>query len=93
MIAVWVLAVIVGIALLSAVLTPYVRSQRHDATISLGNVVGMKLRNVDPVMIAQARGMLLNAGFDVSVNQMETQQLAGGKPLAIANAMVAAGAA
>lgn len=61
--------------------------------ISLRDVNAMKWRKVDPVMIAEARGMLANAGIDVSLAQLETQHLAGGKPLALARALVKARAA
>ncbi len=69
---------------------PWFRARKHDPTISLRDVTAMKWRRVDPVMIAEARGMLANAGIDVSLAQLETQHLAGGKPLSLARALVKA---
>lgn len=88
--AAYIMACAVVIALLWSLLAPWQRAKRHDPAITLGQVLGMKFRKVDPVSIAQSRRMLADAGIDVSLSQLETQHLAGGKPLALARALVKA---
>jgi uncharacterized protein YqfA (UPF0365 family) len=88
--ATYILAGAAVIALLWSLLAPWLRAKREDPAITLGQVLGMKFRKVDPVPVAQARRMLADVGIDVSLSQLETQHLAGGKPLALARALVTA---
>ena len=59
--------------------------------ISLFNIVGMSLRKVPPRLIVNTRIIAFKAGLkDISVADLETHYLAGGKVTEIVRAMIAA---
>ena len=59
--------------------------------ISLFNIVGMSLRKIPPQIIVNARINSYKAGLkDISVSDLETHFLAGGRVLEVVRAMIAA---
>jgi uncharacterized protein YqfA (UPF0365 family) len=59
--------------------------------ISFFNIIGMSLRKIPPRVIVQARINSFKAGLkDVTVNDLETHFLAGGRVIDVVGAMIAA---
>lgn len=93
---VWVLliiAAIFGVGLLfflSRFIGLWVQAWVSGASVSLGSLVGMWLRKVNPRMIVLSRIQSVKAGLDISTNQLETHYLARGDVPRVINAMIAA---
>jgi len=59
--------------------------------ISIFNIIGMSLRKIPPKLIVDARICAFKAGLkDISVNDLETHYLAGGRVNDVVKAMIAA---
>ncbi len=68
----------------------YVRALMSGAHVSLGSLVGMKLRRVPPAMIVDARIQLVKAGLNINTDLLEAHYLAGGDVRNVVNALIAA---
>lgn len=68
----------------------YIQALFSGARVGILELVGMKLRKVDPRTIVYSRIRAVKAGLDISTNQLETHYLAGGRVPAVINALVAA---
>jgi len=60
------------------------------AKISLRELIGMKLRKVDPRLIVLAKIQAVQAGLDISTTALESHYLAGGRVRNIVIALIAA---
>ena len=91
-----VFLVIVGIILLIFLLVFFsflrlwIQSLLTGADISILNLVGMKLRNVDYNMIVKQKIALVQAGIKISTADMEAHYLSGGRVPKTAMAVIAA---
>ncbi len=63
------------------------------ASVSLPNIIFMRLRKVDPYIIVFSRIRAVKAGLDISTNQLENHFLAGGRVTNVVSALIAARAA
>jgi uncharacterized protein YqfA (UPF0365 family) len=61
-----------------------------NAKVSLFTLVGMKLRRVKPAMIVLPLIQATKAGLDISINQLESHYLSGGKVGRVVDALIAA---
>ncbi len=68
----------------------WIRALASGARVSIGSLVGMKLRKVPPLVIVDAKIMAVKAGIDVSTNDLETHYLAGGNVNKVIRALIAA---
>lgn len=68
----------------------YIQALFSGAKVGLLDLIGMKLRKVDPRVIVYSRIRAVKAGIDVSTNQLETHYLAGGRVPSVINALIAA---
>ncbi len=68
----------------------YIQALFSGAKVGLLDLVGMKLRKVDPRVIVYSRIRAVKAGIDISTNQLETHYLAGGRVPSVINALIAA---
>jgi uncharacterized protein YqfA (UPF0365 family) len=68
----------------------WIRALASGARVSIGSLIGMKLRKVSPLVIVDARIMAVKAGLDVSTNDLETHYLAGGNVNKVIRALIAA---
>lgn len=57
--------------------------------ISIGNMIGMRLRRVNPKNIVRPLIKAVKAGLDVNINQLEAHYLAGGDVDNVINALIA----
>ncbi|HVZ93654.1 MAG TPA: flotillin-like protein FloA [Phycisphaerales bacterium] len=67
----------------------YIQALFSGARVGILELVGMKLRKVDPRTIVYSRIRAVKAGLDISTSQLETHYLAGGRVPAVINALVA----
>jgi len=93
----WIaIAVVLGLIALFIVilvgnyLALWVQAALSNARVSFPNIIGMKLRNVDPRTIILSRIQAVKAGLGLSTNQLETHFLAGGHVRTVVNALIAA---
>ncbi|HLL88377.1 MAG TPA: flotillin-like protein FloA [Tepidisphaeraceae bacterium] len=68
----------------------YVRAWISGAHVGLLDLIGMRLRRVNPPAIVNARIQASRAGLDISTPEMESHVLAGGDVQRVINAMIAA---
>ena len=61
-----------------------------NAHVGIFELIGMRLRKVDPRIIVYGRIRAVKAGLDISTAQLETHYLAGGRVPAVINALIAA---
>ncbi len=71
----------------------WVRALMSGARVTLGSLIGMKLRKVPPLLIVDCKIMAVKAGIDISTNELETHFLAGGNVNKVIMALIAAGKA
>jgi uncharacterized protein YqfA (UPF0365 family) len=89
----FILLAILVVVLLSVFfyfLKVWVRAWMSGAYISLLNLLGMKLRNVPPTLIVDARIRAVKAGLPLSSDQLEAHFLAGGDVINVVQALIAA---
>lgn len=91
------IAVVVGIVLLVilSVIAQFFRlwlqAYMSNAEVSMFDLIGMRLRRVDASTIVIAKIQLIKAAIhDVSVNDLESHYLAGGRVTDVSRAMIAA---
>jgi len=88
--------IVLGIALLISLIFIlnfaglYVRALVSGAHVTFMDLIGMRIRNVNPLVIVNSRIQAMRAGLRVSSNEMESHVLAGGNVMRVINAMIAA---
>ncbi len=80
---------IVGIMALNFI-NLWIQALLSGARVSIFDLIGMKLRKVDPRTIVLSRIRAVKAGLDVGTSQLETHYLAGGRVPSVINALIAA---
>jgi len=68
----------------------YIQALFSGARVGIIDLIGMRLRKVDPRTIVYSRIRAVKAGIDLSANQLETHYLAGGRVPTVINALIAA---
>ena len=68
----------------------WIQALMAGARVSLFQLVGMRLRRVDPRIIVTSRIQAIRAGINISSDQLETHYLSGGRVRSVVNALVAA---
>ena len=69
----------------------WLQAYMSNADVTLFDLIGMRLRKVDAVSVVLAKIQLVKAGIhDVSVNDLESHYLAGGRVPNVSRAMIAA---
>ena len=95
-IALIVVAVIVAIvvfAVLFQFLALWIQALFSGAKVSLFELIGMRLRKIDPRTIVLSRIRAVKANLDISTAQLETHYLAGGRVPTVITALIAADSA
>jgi len=90
-----VLVIVLFIALIAFIIVSqfiglYVRSWVSGASVSLVDLIGMRLRKVNTLAIVNSRIQAHRAGLQISTAEMESHYLAGGNVQRVINAMIAA---
>ncbi|NCD23066.1 MAG: UPF0365 family protein [Spartobacteria bacterium] len=84
------IVVVVLLGIFFYFLKVWVRAWMSGAYISLLNLLGMKLRNVPPTLIVDARIRAVKAGLPLDTDQLEAHFLAGGDVINVVQALIAA---
>jgi uncharacterized protein YqfA (UPF0365 family) len=84
------LVVIVIFVVIFQFLGLYVRALVSGSHVGLVELIGMRVRNVNPVAIVNSRIQASRAGLNISTPEMESHVLAGGDVQRVINAMIAA---
>lgn len=85
-----VLIIIVLVAVVFQVIGIWIRALVSGASVTLGSLIGMKLRRVNPSLIVDARIRLVKAGLSINTDLLEAHFLAGGDVITVVNALIAA---
>ncbi|MBN2301974.1 MAG: flotillin-like protein FloA [Lentisphaerae bacterium] len=85
-----VIFVIAFLAIFLHFLGVWIRALMSGAKVSLGSLVGMKLRRVPPSLIVDARIRLVKAGLSLETDALEAHYMAGGDVINVVNALIAA---
>ena len=92
-IALIVIAAIIFLVVLIGVgqfLNLWIQALFSGAKVALWDLIGMRLRKVDPRIIVYGRIRAVKANLDISTRQLETHYLAGGRVPSVINALIAA---
>lgn len=92
-IAIVVVAGLVGLIIFIAVfqfLSLWIRAFMSNASVGLFEIVAMRLRKVDVHLVVHGRIRAVQAGLDISTNQIQTHYLAGGDIRRVISALIAA---
>ncbi|MDE1170644.1 MAG: flotillin-like protein FloA [Verrucomicrobium sp.] len=68
----------------------WIRAWISGASVSFGNLIGMRLRRISPSLVVNQRITAVRSGLDISTAQLETHYLAGGNIEAVVRALIAA---
>jgi len=91
----WILIgvlVVIGLsflALFGPLFGLWLQALAAHADVRMFDLIGMRLRKVDPEMIVLARIQAVRAGLGVSTEELESHYLAGGRPVDVIRAMIA----
>lgn len=88
-----VLAVLVVFLAVFFALVPvgtWFRALVSGARISMGRLIGMRLRRINIRMIVEAYINAVKAGLEIDVVELETHYMAGGDVLKVVNALISA---
>jgi len=93
----WIVAVIVGLVafviliIIAQFFRLWLQAYMSNADVRLFDLIGMRLRKVDLSTVVLAKIQLVKAGIhDVTVNDLESHYLAGGRVVNVSRAMIAA---
>jgi uncharacterized protein YqfA (UPF0365 family) len=92
-IALIVVAALVGLIFFIAIfqfLALWIQAHFSNASVGLFEIVAMRLRKVDVRHVVAGRIRAVQAGLDISTNQIQTHYLAGGDIRRVISAMIAA---
>lgn len=88
-----ILAVVIVLIAIFVSLVPvrhWFRSLVSGAYISMGRLIGMKLRRVNVSKIVDAFIMAKKAGITIDINEIETHEMAGGNIVKVVNSLISA---
>lgn len=81
---------LIAVFIFSRFFNLWIQALFSGAPVSMGRLIGMRLRRIDPRAIVFARIRLKYAGIEVSAEDLETHHLAGGDVGRVADALIAA---
>ena len=87
------LAVIIGLVFLllfAPAFGLWIQALAAKANVGIMELIGMRLRRVNPSVIVLSRIQAVRAGLEVSTGELETHYLAGGRPVNVVRALIAA---
>ncbi len=90
LIVVAVILAIVVAAVLMQFLALWIQALFSGAKVALWDLIGMRLRKIDPRTIVLSRIRAVKANLDIATAQLETHYLAGGRVPSVITALIAA---
>ncbi len=88
-----IILLVIGLIFLAVIISFFrlwIRAALSNAHVSMWNLIGMKLRKVNPQVIVDSRIMAVKAGLNITTDELETHYLAGGNVLRVVQALIAA---
>ncbi len=89
-IAVLVLIVVVFLAMFLPMFGLWIQALSAKAGVGIFELIGMKLRKVNPRTIVLSRIQAVRAGLNLTTEELETHYLAGGRVMNVVRALIAA---
>ncbi|HOO22109.1 MAG TPA: flotillin-like protein FloA [Clostridia bacterium] len=92
LIAVGIVLIILAVAVFF-ILVPvsiWFRALVSGATVSMGKLIGMRLRKIKIAMIVDAYITAIKAGLTIDINELETHYMAKGDVIKVVNALISA---
>ena len=89
-IAVLILVGIVFLAVFASLFSLWIQAIAARAKVTIMELIGMKLRKVNPQVIVLSRIQAVRAGLELSTAELENHYLAGGRPVNVVRALIAA---
>ncbi|GAG03203.1 unnamed protein product, partial [marine sediment metagenome] len=92
----WVVLVLIGlpIAVIVLMLVPlfglWIQALSARAGVGIFALIGMRLRRVNPRLIVLSRIQAVRAGLELTTEELESHFLAGGRPMNVVRALIAA---
>jgi len=68
----------------------WIAAWSSGAPVSMGTLIGMRLRRVPPATVVNARISAVKAGLQITINDLEAHFLAGGNVVRVVNALISA---
>ena len=90
LIALGILALFVFLGLFGPLFGLWIQALSARANVGIAALIGMRLRKVNPRVIVLSRIQAVRAGIDVTTEELESHYLAGGRPVNVVNALIAA---
>ena len=88
--AVLVVIVLVFLLLFAPLFGLWIQALSAGAGVGIFELIGMRFRKVNPQVIVLSRIQAVRAGLDLSTTELETHYLAGGRPVNVVRALIAA---
>ncbi len=85
-----VLIGLVFLALFGPLFGMWIQALAAHAGVGIFQLIGMKLRKVNPRIIVISRIQAVQAGLPMNTTDLESHYLAGGRPMNVVNALIAA---
>lgn len=90
LIVVVVLVLVVVMLLIGQFVTLYIQALLSNARVGMLELIGMRLRKVDPRIVVYSRIRAVKAGINILTPELETHYLAGGRVPNCVSALIAA---
>ena len=82
--------VVVMVAILARFFNLWLQAYLTRSAIPMSELIGMRLRNINPTVIVRAKIMATQAGLQIETRTLETHHLASGSPEAVVRSLIAA---
>lgn len=89
-IAVLVIAGLTFLIMFGPLFTLWIQALAAKAGVGIFELIGMRLRRVNPNTIVLSRIQIVRSGLDISTGELESHYLAGGRPVNVVRALIAA---
>ena len=89
-IAILVVVVLVSLGLIVPTFSLWIQALSARANVGIMELIGMRLRKVNPQVIVLSKIQVVRAGLELSTAELENHYLAGGDPVRVAKALIAA---
>ncbi len=92
----WILIIVIGLPLLVILIMfgplfgLWIQALAAKAGVGVFELIGMRLRRVNPTLIVTSRISAVRAGVDLTTGNLESHYLAGGRPMNVVRALIAA---
>jgi len=85
-----VIVLVMFIAMFAPMFGLWVQALAANAGVGIGQLIGMRLRKVNPQLIVRGRIQAVQSGLEITTTDLESHYLAGGRPINVVNALIAA---